>query len=228
MMRSGLAAVAGCVLFLAGCSGGSDSSNAQGALVGDFVKILIAQRAEPAPLPQLTPELIAGLTVSSLEVFIENTGATAFLVPLSNRRDGGPGALRTWRTGDNSQVTLRQGVLVNTRGIGGDLGSTQANAAVRAIQSRSPISGPHTLFFTNGDNGTTRVDLSCEMRAIGNETIEIVQRKFNVLHLQENCSGTRENITYDYWVDRRDSTVWQTRQWAGPGIGYVRTRLLKK
>ncbi len=229
MMRQTMKALAAVSsLLLAACSGGTDSSNSQAAQVSTYVSILRASRTPPPPPPQLTPALINRLTVSSLEVTVESTGQTAFLVPYSDRRDTGPGQLRTWRTADDAQLTLRSGVLVTTRGLGNDLGSSQADAAVKAIQSRSPISGPHKLYVKTGNNGISEIDLLCEMRTVGQGSIEIVQRTFPVLHLQENCTGTRGIITYDYWVDRRDSTVWQSRQWAGHEIGYVRTRLLKK
>ncbi|MEP1962509.1 YjbF family lipoprotein [Tateyamaria sp.] len=229
MMRAFTSALAGCVLFLAGCTGGDETSGSQAAQAKAALQSLLASRGEQPALPlELTPQLIASLTVPSLEIFIENSGAVAYLVPFSDRRDGGPGALRTWRTADDSQVTLRQGVVVTTRGIGNDLNSSDANAAVKAIRTRSPISGPHTLYLNNGENGISRIDLLCEMRSVGAETIEIVERKFNVLHLQENCTGTKGIITYDYWIDRNDATVRQSRQWIGPEVGYVRTRLLKK
>ena len=228
MMHALKFALAAFVLFLAGCSGGTETSSSQAAQLRTFYEVFRAQRQDPPPLPTLTPALLDSLTVPSLEVTVEDRDSTAFLIPYSDRRDSRPGALRTRRTGSDSHVVLRGGVLLATRGLGNDLGSTNADAAVRAIQQRSPISGPHTIYYTSGDNQVERVDLLCEMRTVGNETIEIVQRSFNVVHLQENCTGTRGIITYDYWVDRRDSTVWQSRQWAGPDMGYLRTRLLKK
>ncbi|WP_415404734.1 YjbF family lipoprotein [Tateyamaria sp. SN3-11] len=228
MMRALSTALVTSVLFLAGCSGGTDTSSTQASQLRNIYEVFRAQRQDPAPLPTLTPALIDSLTVPSLEVTVENRGTTAFLIPFSDRRDSRPGALRTWRTAGDAMVVLRDGVLVTTRGLGNDLGSTNADSAVQGIQRRVPVSGPHTIYFTNSDNGVDQIDLLCEMRTVGNETIEIVQRQFSVVHLQENCTGTRGIITYDYWVDRRDSTVWQSRQWGGPKLGYIRTRLLKK
>ncbi|MEL6451554.1 MAG: YjbF family lipoprotein [Pseudomonadota bacterium] len=230
MMRALTTCLAlGATAFLVACSGGTDQGNTQAAqLATIYQQVRSNRQASAAPLPTLTPQLIAGLTVPSLEVTIEERGATAFLIPFSDRRDSGPGDLRTWRTANNVMVVLRNGVLVATRGVGNDLGSADADAAAAAVARRSPISGLHTLFYKNGTNGISTVDLLCEMRTVGSETIQIVGSSHNVVHLQENCTGTRGIITYDYWVDRRDSTVWQSRQWGGPDLGYIRTRLLKK
>ena len=212
------------LLGLAGCSGGPDTSNSQAAQVSTYVSILRASRATPSPLPTLTPALIDSLTVPSLEVMVEDSGLTAFLVPLSDRPDG----VRIWRSADDAQVVLRGGVLIATRGLGNDPGSAEVGAAVKAVQVQLPVSGPHELFVKTGDNGIDRIALRCESRTLGPKTIEIVQRPFAVVHLQSNCTGAGEVITNDYWVDRRDSAVLQSRQWAGPEIGYVRTRLLRK
>lgn len=217
-----VAAAAG--LFLAGCSGGTDLPNTQAAQFGTYVDVLRTRPEATPAVPALTPAVIDGLTVSTLEVQLERTGQTAFLVPYSDRSGG----LRTWRTADDVQLTMRSGVLVTTRGLGNDLGSTDAGSAVQSVRTRNAVSGPHTLYVKNGDNGITQIPLSCDMRNLGVEAIEIVQRTTKTVHLQENCSGASAPVTYDYWVDTRDGTVLKSRQWAGPGVGYVQTRLLKK
>ncbi|WP_299293320.1 YjbF family lipoprotein [uncultured Tateyamaria sp.] len=228
MMRRFTYALAAATLALAGCTGGSEQSSSQAAQLRTYVDIIRSNRQGPAPLPTLTPALIDQLTVPSLEVIVEDRDATAFLIPFSERRDSRPGLLRTWRTANDAMVVMRGDVLVTTRGLGNDLAGSQADAAVRAIQAQSPISGAHTIYYVDGDNQTQSIALECEMRTVGAETIEIVQRSFNTVHLQENCTGTRGIITYDYWVDRRDGTVLQSRQWGGPNLGYIRTRRLKK
>lgn len=228
MMRRFTYALAAATLALAGCTGGTDESSSQAAQLRTYVNIIRANRQDPAPLPTLTPALIDQLTVPSLEVTIEDRDTTAFLVPFSERRDSGPGLLRTWRTANDAMLVMRGDVLVTTRGLGNDLAGSDADAAVKAIQQRAPISGAHTVYFVDGDNQTQSIALDCEMRTVGTETIQIVQRPFTTVHLQENCTGTRGIITYDYWVDRRDGTVLQSRQWGGPNLGYIRTRRLKK
>ncbi|APX13244.1 YjbF family lipoprotein [Tateyamaria omphalii] len=228
-MMNGLKSLALCAsLLVAGCSGGTDEQNTQASQFRSVLDAYRAGRQDVAPPPQLTPALIASLTVPALEVTIENRNATAFLVPFSERRDAGPGLVRTWRSADDVQIIVRDGVIAATRGVSNDIGSVDADAAVKAIQQRSPISGRHTLYIKNGNNGIDEIPLDCEMRTVGNEDLVIVGRSFPVVHLQENCTGWKGVVAFDYWVDRRDATVWQTRQWSGPGLGYIRTRLLKK
>lgn len=220
---------AGAALALGACSGGTDTQNTQAAQFETIREAYRSRGRQPAAaVPPLTPQLIENLPVPALEVTIEDRGATALLIPFSERRDSGPGLVRTWRGGGDIQVTLRDGVIAGTRGIAFDIGSVDADVAVRAIQQRAPVSGRHSLYIKNGDNGIDEIVLDCEMRTVGNENLVIVGRSFPVVHLQENCTGWRGVVAFDYWVDRRDATVWASRQWSGPDLGYIRTRLLKK
>lgn len=228
MMRSFATLLVVCGCALAGCSGGTDTSNSQTAQANRYFDLLRSSRSEPDALPTLTPDLVAGLTVPTLEVQVEDTDQTAYLISFSDRTDASPGDIRVWRTADNVQIILRAGVLIATRGLGNDLGSSDTRFAVASVQKRAPVSGAHVMYFKTGENGISKVDLVCEMRAEDVQNIEIVKRAFRVVHLQETCTGSYGRIVNDYWVDHRDSTIWQSRQWAGPETGYIKTRLLKK
>jgi len=218
----------GAALFLAACSGGSETQSTQAGQLKSYRDALREIRAPQPELPALTPALVASLPTAALEVVLENRGATVFVVPYSNRTDRRKGALRTWRTADEAQIVMRDGVLIATRGLGYDLGSSRVLSVLNAVEQRAPISGPHNYFVKGYDNRSTRIDLDCEMQSLGAQRIDIVGQVHNVVHLQENCTGPDLTVSNDYWVDRGDSTIWKSRQWGGPDLGYMRTRLLKK
>jgi hypothetical protein len=228
MIRSVTTLALGASLFLAACSGGSERSSSQAAQFQTYRDAIREIRAPKPELPALTPALIASLPTAALELVIEDRGATAFLVPYSDRTDRRKGALRTWRSADSAQIVLRDGVLVTTRGLGNDLGSSRVSSVLTSIETLSPVSGPHNLFVKGYDNKSSRIDLECEMQSLGAKTIDIVQTQHSVIHFRENCAGPDGEVTNDYWVSQFDSTVWQSRQWGGPGLGYLRMRLLKK
>jgi hypothetical protein len=228
MIRSTLILTLGAALLLSGCSGGTESLSSQASQLATYREALRLDRASRPELPPLTPALVDSLPTAALEVVFEDRDATVFSVPYSTRTDRRKGALRTWRTADNAQVVLRDGVLIATRGLGNDLGSSRVSSVLESVETRSAVSGPHNLFVKGFDNTTTRIDLDCEMQSLGPTTIEIVQKQHAVVHLRENCTGPDLTVTNDYWVDRSDSTVWQSRQWAGPSLTYLRMRLLKK
>ncbi|WP_299619451.1 YjbF family lipoprotein [uncultured Tateyamaria sp.] len=230
MIRSLKTTVAlGAVLVLAACTGGRDSSSSQAAQISSYREALREVRAAKQPLPELTPALIESLPTAALEVVLEARGDTVFVVPYSDRTDRRKGALRTWRTASNGQIVMRDGVLIATRGLGYDLGSSRVLSVLNAVEQRSPVSGPHNYFAKGFDNSVTRIDLECEMQSLGDVRIDIVSSIHSVVHLRENCLGPDDlSVTNDYWVDQRDSTIWKSRQWGGPELGYLSTRLLKK
>lgn len=216
------------VLFLGACSGGRETSYDQGNETRAYINIFREVGEEAAAVPELTPKFIDSLTTPTLEATVERFGRVALLAPYSERADASAGTLRVWRAGDGTQLIFRSGVLVATRGLGNDVGSTLSDAAVEAIQSRVPVSGLHMLYVKNGEHGISQITLNCEIRVVGEEQKESVSSPQNTIHMQSVCSGFTDRVTYDYWVDTGDSTVWRSRQWAGPELGYIRTRLLKK
>lgn len=228
MIRSTKALAIGASLFLSACTGGTETSSTLAGQIGTIFNSVQESRAPKAETPQLTPEIVASIPVAAIEIVLEDRGATGIVVPYASRNDGRNGTVATWRNARNSQIILRDGVLIATRGTGNDLGSSRVSSVVESINTLRPVSGPHNMFVKGYGNDTTRIDLDCEMESLGQTRIEIVGRAHNVVHLRENCMGPDGPVTNDYWVDRSDSTVWQSRQWAGPDLGYFRMRLLKK
>nr|WP_260108846.1 YjbF family lipoprotein [Phaeobacter inhibens] len=70
----------------------------------------------------------------------------------------------------------------------------------------------------------------CSRRDLGAGPIEIVELRYPTRHIEERCRpsqpGRGGEIINDYWVDSRSGRVWQSRQWAGPNVGYLRIRQL--
>lgn len=216
-----------CLLVLAsillGCSGGTDVPYAQ--MIGNPLR-------EPSPAPEdvskLTPQWIAALTTPALEVTLERSGRVAVLSPFSDRRDSAGGAVRIWRSADGAQIVLRGGVLIATRGLGNDVDSTLAQTMIAALSARAPVSGHHVLYTVTSENSTKAVDLSCQSKLIEDDVIDIAGRQIETRQVRVTCRWGAETKVYDFWVDAGGSTVRQSRQWAGPDLGYIRTRLLNE
>lgn len=216
------------MLFSLSCTDGSNAPFSHTAQSRSVIKRVLKPQDEFATSPAVTPQTIQALTTSALEVTLERSGHSAILVPYSDREDPNGGSVRIWRSADASQIVLRDGVLIATRGLGNDVGSTQSQSIVRSITTRRPHAGQHQIYVVTGESGTRRIDLSCDFATVGPERIEIAGRGIDTEHLRALCSGNEGKATYDFWVDPNDRTVWHSRQWAGPGLGYMRMRLLRK
>lgn len=213
------------VLFLAACSGGTDAPPVQLQILEAGRAAIAAQGAPATPRPEMTRALLDTVTVPLLEVTRERTGQVAYLYLSLARRDGSPGRINVWRTQDDASLATRGGVLIATRGLGGDVLSSAV--ALRAT-APGPVTGERVQYIRALDNKELRLALTCTVTDLGPAGIEIVGRRHATRHLRERCEGGGGSVVNDYWVDSRAGLIWQSRQWAGPQIGYLRLRRLTR
>lgn len=232
MRRFLLPGLAAALLALAGCSGGHDAAPMQlelakavrgkaGQIVGK------ARGAGEAARPPLTRALLDTVDQPVLEITVERRDDWAFLFRTLQRTDDIPGRIEQWSTEDSSvTLTLRNDVLIATRGLGGDL----LSSAVQVAEARSgPASGGvQRQMIRTLDYREAALELACDLVDLGPETIEIVERRHPTRHLQQRCAGGGGRVVNDYWVDPRADVVWKSRQWAGPHVGYLSLRRLVK
>jgi group 4 capsule polysaccharide lipoprotein GfcB/YjbF len=213
---------------LSGCTGGSDQVSSMTTQFTELSSIVLSQRKQ-AELPEVNRALLDSLSLASLEITVENRDALAYLIPAGRRNDPFHGPLTIWRTGDNAQVAISSGVIVATKGLGDDLQGSDMRGTVQAVRGRDARNRNGALTVVTSAEGAKTIALNCVSQRPERKTIEIVELTYQVDHLRERCVIDRDQtVVNEYWVGVRDRIVWQSRQWVGPGIGYVRTRFLKK
>jgi hypothetical protein len=216
-----LAAGAGLLSVLAACGGGVDAPSLQLQVI-DAVRETVTARTAPRPeRPPLTRAVLDTLDGAFLEVTRERADLNAFLYVSATTRDTAPGAITIWRTETNETLILRGGVLIATRAMGGDVLSSDVRIALGGL---GPASGARVLQVLDADNKQARLSLACEVDDMGPETIEIIGARHATRHLRERCDGAGGTVVNDYWVDAGQGLIWQSRQWAGPHVGYLRLR----
>lgn len=222
-IRAALAALA---LALAACSGGNEERPTQ-LQVFEASRAAIAQRrAQKAQVarPPLTRAALDTVDVSAIEVTLERRDIFAYLIIQTERRDDAPGTIMVWRSEDNATVATRNGVVIATRGLGGDILSSSVQVSGDAP---GPSGGGERIMMIRAlDNKEVALPMTCDLEDLGPEPVEIVELVHRTRHLRERCEGGGGAVVNDYWVDSHSGIVWQSRQWAGPYIGYMRLRRL--
>jgi len=212
-------------LLLAGCNRGPDGPSLHleiFQLAGE--KISSIGDAAPADRPPLTRSVLDTVEDPYIEVTLENRDISAYLTQQQVRRDDTPGQIVVWRTEDHITLALRSGVLIATRGLGDDILSASALVAAGRV---GPVANGERRYQIRGlDNRTQSLVMACNLTDLGTETVEIVEQRYTTRHMQERCEGAGGVVVNDYWVDSRSGRIWQSRQWAGPTIGYLRIRQL--
>ena len=210
-------------LLLAACAGGGDEIPSLELELVNRTRDTIVQRVNRPPPQARVPLTRAALNTvegAYIEVYAERRAVEAHLPKLMERHDDLPGEIVVWRTVDSITLTMRDGILIATRGMGGDI----LSSSVQLPGSWS--SGEKVHYVRDQDNKQRRVALACDRVDLGPETLEIVETLYPTRHLQERCEADGGTVVNDYWVDSRTGYVWQSRQWAGPYIGYLRIRQL--
>ncbi|WP_417701838.1 YjbF family lipoprotein [Pseudophaeobacter sp.] len=223
--------LAGLVLLLgtAACNQGPEEASSS-IVLGQAIREVISDYRAPDPAPvTVTRALLDQLGNPHLEVYIENRDLTGYAGLLRVRHDDLPGEITTWSTNDDIALFFRNGLLIGTRGLPGNLISADVPVQDNIV---GPAQGGLRRYYLRGGNSEERrITMACELQDLGRETLEIYERHFTTQHLQERCEGRdpdgrKTEIINEYWVDSRSREIWKSRQWAGPETGYLRIRNL--
>jgi hypothetical protein len=202
---------------LAACGSSKPEGSPLGQAVGSIAKAtvgrVVARRAPPqaAPAPVTradlekfaTPILRAVIPVRSADALLTITDAK--------------GGTVTWATTDGTTFTQRDGVLIQTRGLGPDLMSAQAPSA----QALRTDGGTHqrVYYFLGEDDRTTRRSYDCTVTADGTEEIEIFARTHKVEKFSETCARPQGSITNTFWFE--GPVIRKSKQLASGGLGFI-------
>ncbi|WP_417585500.1 YjbF family lipoprotein [Pelagibacterium sp.] len=214
------------LVMLAGCATGPETASLEvqiGTVVRDEVRRRINKSKAPQP-PVLTRALLDTIQEPHVEVVIEEVDLRDYLTLQVRRQDDQPGQIEVWRTVDNITFSFRDGMLISTRGLRGTLLSAEVPADGEG--GMGPARGGGRLYEVRaGDSDSWSIRLACDLEDLGEEQLEIVEQTYTTRHLREQCIGEMGGrIVNDYWIDSRSGRLWQSRQWAGPAVGYIRTR----
>ncbi len=227
MIRLNRPAMAGLLLsLLAACSGG-DERPSLNLEIYETVRAGAAARLQPkVERPPVTRAALDQLEGSFMEVVVERRDQLAYLYVGGVTQDPRIGTTVSWRSEDDASLTLRNEVLISARGMGGDLISSDVQQVPTKI---GPVGGgERRMFFLAYDNKSVEINFACEVTDMGSATVTIIEHAHRTRHVREFCQGPDGEIQNDYWIDSASGLAWQSRQWAGPDVGYLRFRRLTK
>ena len=168
-----------------------------------------------------TPARMARLNAPLLLASTEDGRLAATLIQV-----GKNGEVTTWQSRDGVQLSMRDGVIVATRGLGKDIHASatpQRQLGIRVgrgsyIWQISRLDGNFAL-----KNETYR----CTVRQIGSQVFEGLSGDLPINRHQESCTGQGSTFTNRYDVGR-DGFIWASRQWIGPDFGYLTLEVIKR
>ncbi len=147
-----------------------------------------------------------------LAVQWESTGQTAGL-GLTSRR----GNIETWSTLDGTTLTLENGVVIGTAGLGPDLFSVD----VDPVRSRRlDRSSPRIHRYVDGENHVQLSAFVCTMSVDHDLSVPWDGKTIKVSRFDEVCSCA--NIQFEnYYLYSRSGYLLGSKQWIGLNTGYL-------
>lgn len=212
MAVTGKLAAGALLLCLAAC--GNDSETRF-----DLKKLGIGMpgRAPAAAPVALTPEVLRRSPLPLMEVAVEQDGRRSVMARIVQRA-----GVETFSSSDDVTVTLRNGVLEQTRGLGRDLMSSMQGSGARPGHAAGQWSRSWQVL--GADDAVVTLTLACAARSAGVQPINLDGQVFTVTRWDERCTGHGIEVTNQFYTGS-DGMIRQSKQWLGPDAGYL---LLKR
>jgi hypothetical protein len=211
-----LVAAAAALALLAACGNDKGGANPVAAAVGQMAKSTLAKGKKGAAP---TAKAAAPVGRAELEAYgkpvlrikAKALGQDAFLTIIDAKEN-----VVTWTAQGQANFSLRDGVLIQTRGVGSDLMSAKVPSVA---QLKSGASYERIYYFLGADDIGTRRTYDCTAATVGTETIEVVGKSHATTHVTETCTRTNGKVTNDYWIE--GNTIRKSRQWASNSVAYL-------
>lgn len=221
------APAAALALGLAGCSSDSVGGNQTATVLREIVSTVTGAGKDEgdgggAPREQQIAQAVAAAEDPlALATRVDN-GAWSFLIEIERN-----GPYHTYASPNRQTVIFRDGVVTGTRGLGGDLMSSDIGESLALIHARRAGTATRVMRFLDGENHTYAFTFSCDI-AVG-DTRELTSGAIStqVRQVTETCRDGEREISNIYMV-ASDGMVLASSQWLGPTTGDFSIRQLKR
>jgi len=157
---------------------------------------------------------------------LDGVGVPILFVEIDRGQNGtllqypGEGIGQTWLAVDGSTVTLENGLLKATRGMGDDLMGSEISHEIN-WSDLEDVSYERRMAYLRFDNQTLINEYSCTLTDMNSmETVNLFDADFIVKHIQETCRGLTGSFVNDYYIDT-EALVRKSRQYQGDKIGHM-------
>ncbi|SOB97650.1 group 4 capsule polysaccharide lipoprotein GfcB/YjbF [Rhodobacter sp. JA431] len=151
----------------------------------------------------------------------QNTSAIAVLLRQARSDVSG---VDTMIAADGSQLMLKSGVLVGTRGFGNDLMAAEVSESTILIQSLGSGVATRLMTFINGNDNTETRAFKCDIYPGGTDSVFVGDTPVSTRMVTEHCRGGLAEFFNYYWVVPQSREIVQSTQWASPLTGKLSLR----
>ena len=152
----------------------------------------------------------------TIRVFLESRGASAVLARTSTL-----GAVSNWTDESGVSVALYNGIVVDTRGLGNDMMSSDVSNSLKALRGEFGDSF-YERFQTSlsGELETEFRAFQCQISDRATTTIKISSISVPVTKIVESCATIGFSVSNIYWQSA-NGVLLRSRQWISEGVGHM-------
>lgn len=212
------------LLLLVSCGNAPDSGQSK-TVLKSLSGMVTKSRKGAGPVgigeQQIASSLAANPNPMSI-IVLEKRKLTSIVTQIETN-----GAYRTYGTPQRQSLTFRSGVITATRGLTGDLMSSEIGSLGSLLSARKSGQTQHVMRFLDGEDIIRETVYACTVTR--GESTPIKQGVINTtgVGMIEKCSAGEESFTNVYVVDPSGAVV-VSRQWLGDFVGYASVQALRK
>lgn len=211
------------LLALAACGNDKSAGALGGIPVKELAKATMAEIGlgpKPAPAAPAAPPDPAQVAVA--RKMLEEGGIPLFIIQSKDlglaayfSKLGQNGDVITWATQDYKSISMRDGMIIATRGLGPDMMSAYAPTtdAVR----RGTGTTRRVYYWLDAGDQKVRADFDCVLNDAGRETITLIGKPYSARRISETCTGASGSFVNVFWFDGR-AKLRQSSQHLAAGI----------
>jgi hypothetical protein len=208
-----------CLMMIAvavtGCSSDPQTSN----VVKDFLS--------GPQIPEPTAEFIA----------LAEAGAPAYVLSVEEREGAFSSLFRqtvnkqgeeTWISGDKLSVGMKQGMIIATRGLGGDMLAGDSSQTLAAIKAGREGNTLRFITHLNGNNEAHTLSFRCRLSKTTRQPLDLGAYSVDTVLVSEACTNGDIQFTNLFWVEQGRNRIMQSRQWISDHLGTLALRVIPR
>lgn len=174
-----------------------------------------------AEVARLAANVLANTTGQAVIIWLPDRDALTVMQQIERNGD-----YVTFGTSDRRSITLKQGVLTATRGLGDDLMSANVAAVSPLIHKRREGAARRINRYLDGENLTTELSPWCQTKLAGGGQVAIGEINSPATLVLESCTAKGAAFQNSYMVSP-SGRILQSRQWVSGLNGYLNIQSLR-
>lgn len=213
-------ALLGSAALLAACG---NAGNDTGRVLRQLPQALTAGDPEPLRVSPAQVAEVLSKTSGPLNLIQLETIDAQFMMLQIERNS----PYQTFASSNRQVINFRDGMITSTRGLGGDMMSTEEDALLSQVRSRSDGVANYTLRFLTPEDRTQTLNYTCYVNRAGTAPVTGGQINAQGVVMTASCRTETEDFTNTFVVDG-GGFILSTRQWAGETLGYISAQALRR